>query len=62
MRRLFGADLLRSDNAEGARPVAALRRHVQSRRRLFGADSLRSDNAEGARPVAALRRRLHDAF
>jgi hypothetical protein len=27
MRRLLGADPLRSNNAEGRRPVAALRRH-----------------------------------
>jgi hypothetical protein len=54
MRRLFGADSLRSNNAAGGRPVAALRRRLDQAR-LFGADSLRSNNAAGARLVAALR-------
>jgi hypothetical protein len=57
MRRLFGADSLRSNNAESARAAAAQRRHYQHLRRLFGADSRRSDNAEGARAAAALRPR-----
>jgi hypothetical protein len=43
MRRLFGPDSLRSDNAEGARAAAALRRHGTLMRRRFGADSLRSE-------------------
>jgi hypothetical protein len=37
MRRLFGADSIRSNNAEGALAVAALRRRIDAR--LFGADS-----------------------
>jgi hypothetical protein len=53
MRRLFGADSLRSDNATSGRHVAALRRHAHAAdrlmRRLFGADSLRSDNATSGR-------------
>jgi hypothetical protein len=57
MRRLFGADSLRSNNrfSRGPSPLCG----EVLMRRLFAADSLRSNNAEGAPPVAALRRRSH---
>jgi hypothetical protein len=54
MRRLFGADSLRSDNRFSLDPAPHCGADIL--RRLFGADSLRSDNAEGARHGAALRR------
>src|SRR5215211_1308824 len=50
MRRLFSADSLRSDNAEGARHAAALRRQspVRSDRKAFEVAGLRLHAHDGA--------------